>query len=491
MTKNTNSEAWSNAVIKPIYPVHQPYSNAASSPKVGNQKKSTPPLPPPPNLKLTRSQAQAESVVMPETTSQSSSPTPTNTPYEIHTEGPLTYFNYYFEDVVPSATADSHSPAAPSKVTVGLIGAGVVAVTVASGLIIGDALKQPDSETRKPANTVKRSPTNLPRPTTTSPEPLNTPRSTPQSTPQPTIKPRSSQTSNQTSIQSPLQPEYSSPTEAIAAPETIALNPSTPLTPSRPAPATTNRKLPAFANSNLSSVIVRQEAIKQSSASAIAPPETLEPTTAAPESVRPSSPTQATNDQAQPASTPAAITPETASNPTSIQAPTTADEATAPDRTTTPLPPNQDANDLRRFFPERTPVAMGDRAAPAAATNPSTDTKALTQTSTAAAKTQRIQDYLNLAQKANPNPIALMPLSQQAATEASNLPQVGPFAVRQVNPQDYQKEWVVSNKTVEDPAIALAFPAYGFIDYQRQLIVVLQPQLEPSAQSQKLAAPQS
>jgi len=69
-----------------------------------------------------------------------------------------------------------------------------------------------------------------------------------------------------------------------------------------------------------------------------------------------------------------------------------------------------------------------------------------------------------------------MPLSSKAAEEAATKPQIGIFTVRQVNQQDYQKEWLTSNRNPSDPAIASAFPAYGFIDYQRQVIVVLKEQ---------------
>lgn len=78
-----------------------------------------------------------------------------------------------------------------------------------------------------------------------------------------------------------------------------------------------------------------------------------------------------------------------------------------------------------------------------------------------------------------------MPLTQKAADEAVGSKQIGPFAVRQVATQEYQKEWVASNKNSEDPTIAYAFPAYGFIDYQRQVIVVLQSESEASVQSPK------
>lgn len=152
------------------------------------------------------------------------------------------------------------------------------------------------------------------------------------------------------------------------------------------------------------------------------------------------------------------------------------------------MPPAEDANELIRLLFERNKVAMNDRPATLNADN----AKSVNQTAPTAANTQGIKDYLNLGQKANSNSVTLMPLSQRAATEVTNTDQVGQFTVRQVSSQDYQKEWVASNKAVEDPAIALAYPAYGFIDYQRQLIVVLQSPLEnPSAQSKQSVVPKS
>ncbi len=103
-----------------------------------------------------------------------------------------------------------------------------------------------------------------------------------------------------------------------------------------------------------------------------------------------------------------------------------------------------------------------------------------------------IQDYLNRPPKPSADAPSLMPLSSKAAGEAAAKPQIGAFLVRQVNQQDYQKEWQTSNRNPSDPTIAYAFPAYGFIDYQRQVIVVLkeQPDLNP-LQSQRSTVPNS
>lgn len=142
---------------------------------------------------------------------------------------------------------------------------------------------------------------------------------------------------------------------------------------------------------------------------------------------------------------------------------------------------------------------------------------------------QGIQDFLALPQKlSTPKAIALMPLTQQAAVEATNTKQLGQYTVRQVSPQEYQKEWLSSQKTPRTDetssemnagtdaernvvandtgnsaaddvangqatdAIALGFPAYGFIDYQRQLIIVLRDQSETiPMQSQTSGQPTS
>jgi hypothetical protein len=111
----------------------------------------------------------------------------------------------------------------------------------------------------------------------------------------------------------------------------------------------------------------------------------------------------------------------------------------------------------------------------------------------ASALPQGIREYIVLGQKpAEVRRVSLMPLTEKAAAEVVNTKQVGTFAVRQVSPQDYQKEWLSSNpNSSDDPNMALAFPAYGFIDYQRQVIVVLQDKVSAAQPSRKAIASNS
>ncbi|MCY7392310.1 MAG: hypothetical protein LH647_12750, partial [Leptolyngbyaceae cyanobacterium CAN_BIN12] len=101
----------------------------------------------------------------------------------------------------------------------------------------------------------------------------------------------------------------------------------------------------------------------------------------------------------------------------------------------------------------------------------------------------RLQDFVTLAQRAPvTKPMTLMPLTQQAATEAGQYQQLEQFIIRQVAAQDYQKEWSASSKSSDSSG----YPAYGFIDYQRQVIVVLSERTQANpVQSQKATPPNS
>jgi hypothetical protein len=74
------------------------------------------------------------------------------TAYAVRTEGPLTYFQYFLEDRPDAAPADYPVRGARrSPVPAALIGAGVLSATVITGLAIADALKSPGtSQAKKP-----------------------------------------------------------------------------------------------------------------------------------------------------------------------------------------------------------------------------------------------------------------------------------------------------------------------------------------------------
>jgi hypothetical protein len=474
------------------------------------------------------------------------------TSYDKHTNGALTYFNYYFEELATPATPADY-PVSPtrSKIPVGAVGAGVIAATIASGAIISDTFNQPQApQNNQPQDSeIKQSAESLsPRPSITAPEKLETGRSlsaspiesTPTQTPakQPTA---SAQQQTQNTAKSlitsgPLvsnaQPLKLSPLTLNSAPR------STPDTPAAPTQPSNSRTRSNSIKDSIRSAIARQQLANPS---AVAPPENLPPsggfsgmagsTTSSPNSANGTTPTgngatqvanpssaQFPSPPAKSDTTPfssgmstsaASGSPNQAQSPSSSAqggSPATANNSGQPSGiTATGSNPTISGTDsqTRQAVSGQTGNAPGDRlletgntalnrvtSAPAiGSTSPATATG---QSPLASNTSEGIQDYLNHPPKPGAEAPALMPLSSKAAGEAAAKPQIGSFTVRQVNQQDYQKEWQTSNRNPQDPAIAYAFPAYGFIDYQRQVIVVLkeQPDLNP-LQSQRTTTPNS
>jgi hypothetical protein len=87
----------------------------------------------------------------------------------------------------------------------------------------------------------------------------------------------------------------------------------------------------------------------------------------------------------------------------------------------------------------------------------------------------KLQDFLTFPQQnARASAITLLPLTDQAAKELQGSQQIAQFTVRNLAPQDYQQEWLISSKIPEAAEASSSLPTYGFIDYQRKVIVLLQ-----------------
>jgi hypothetical protein len=109
-----------------------------------------------------------------------------------HTNESLTYFQIYLDEVIQSVNAAEYStkrqPVLPSR----LLGTGLVAATVVSGLLIGDAVKEPvPSQALKtpPFKPKQRAVALVPRPVAATPEKLESPRSLSQSGAKPRVAP--------------------------------------------------------------------------------------------------------------------------------------------------------------------------------------------------------------------------------------------------------------------------------------------------------------
>ncbi|MBM0741081.1 hypothetical protein JOY44_05525 [Phormidium sp. CLA17] len=433
-------------------------------------------------------------------------------PYDVHTNGPLTYFQFYLDEVVQSANAAESAEKQQSISTTVLLGAGLVAATVVSGLLIGDALNKPtappDTKT-PPLKPKQRAKVSVLRPVSAAPEKLEAQRSQPQAIPQsvsaPRVSPRQNSV-NQTTPQS-FAPMLPSVTLATV-PETLTVSRSLPakrtvtsapppagMKPlTRPAyqdlPNLQRPPLPPITASNALPV----SAIRETIPTGIAVPESI--------NSEPSGATSTLGNPSQPSSTVA--------NPVSLP-------REQPNAEFSPITPPRVENELaapKPSVPEpatpaaepsqlnSTPSAIeSNNAIESEVPNSATKSAALTDrwsaiaSSSSNSSTQpvgspgRLQDFVALAQRAPvAKPMTLMPLTQQAAEEAGQYRQLEKFAIRQVAFQDYQKEWSASSKSSD----SAGYPAYGFIDYQRQVIVVLteQPQANP-VQSQKVTLPNS
>ncbi len=295
-------------------------------------------------------------------------------PYDVHTKGSLTYFQFYLDEVVQSAHAAQPTKKRQSVSTTVLLGTGFVAATVVSGLLIGDALKPTASLNTKipPLKPKQRAMVLVPRPTLAAPEKLEARRfgsrsqreSQPQAISQSVSAPRAAPSQNPVD---PVPPQRFAPllpsVTLAAVPETLTVSRSS-------APKRTVTGAPA---PNGMKPLVRPSyqdlpdlqrppqtpltALNSPHASAIAPPETINPPQPAVPSipVNPTPPSATLTNPAPPAQPSAESSPVTPLQAESkLTVPTPAESATAPpavstnDPTTNPAPVNStsDATDI-------------------------------------------------------------------------------------------------------------------------------------------------
>ncbi|MGI0491545.1 hypothetical protein ACN4EG_07020 [Alkalinema pantanalense CENA528] len=72
-------------------------------------------------------------------------PEPPQNRYDVHQDGSLTYFQYYFDQEQPPSGGTDYAPQtfSTSKFPTGVVGAGVLAATIVSGFMVAEAMKQP------------------------------------------------------------------------------------------------------------------------------------------------------------------------------------------------------------------------------------------------------------------------------------------------------------------------------------------------------------
>lgn len=80
-----------------------------------------------------------------------------------------------------------------------------------------------------------------------------------------------------------------------------------------------------------------------------------------------------------------------------------------------------------------------------------------------------LRDFLNYKRLSSGSTARVMPLTRQAATEVQHNTAVEQFRIFQLAPREYQTAWVIRKGAVGQQTPT---PTYGFIDYQRQMIVL-------------------
>lgn len=403
-----------------------------------------------------------------------------NALYEAQTVGPISYFNYYFEEMRADTGVTENFPVSGSPyLSRGLVGAGIATALVASGFVIGDAISKANSaQTTQPADSKLRQQSATPeaKPTTAAPERVN---DAPAST-------KPSQRDAKTNSKNLPKNVASAPMK----PSRLAIEPLVNVPSLPPAPPWLNPSLPTAPSAapKAKSQVLSQQmaAIPAPTANASAVPSPI----AAPESLPSAGASVAGNgsmaatSRTREASTVAPVQPmdlktKDLGNAQSEMKPaeTSADVGRGSAAVEVPIATPQEVAPGFTGSESRA-VGQGIQSvlAPTRSTTAPTPQDSAQPASAKPQKAtpQSIQDYLALPQQPATRPLTVMSLTSDAAAEATATRQFGSFNVRQVNLQEYQQEWVNSNRDSTDPAIAYGLPAYGFIDYQRQLIVVLQ-----------------
>lgn len=430
-------------------------------------------------------------------------------PYDVCTEGPLTYFRYYLEDADEFAHRSEQSPRSLQQklVRTGLIGAGVLAA-LASGIAAMDALtkEQPNPNPNQPVTPPKTTPTPenqelsstkaTPQPST--PETIDLSPSSPLQfslTPstsidqlrQPTAQLKQSPNSppvlpalstaqleaTQAAFSLPAPQLSTAPAIAALAPETqpqltLAQNRQ----PSSPEAETTNSIL----NATSSDLVQPEISSPMNLASGaivnnISPPESF---------ITPLSATDAMNAIAAQPLASNSLDAGQSSVPNAAQPSSTTIASNFP-MPTVQMATNADNGNAELALKPNLPTttAPGDRwleavpsqpLAPIVSTaKPSTSTVAQPSVELPEQVSPGVRNLLQPNSQASGIQVAVMPLTQQESQEVAMRDRLGQFKVLRLNQPEYQQEWRTSNGDADSPA-----PTFGFVDYPRQVIAVIQ-----------------
>lgn len=372
-------------------------------------------------------------------------------PYEVCMNGPLTYFRYYFEEVAPAPELFSSTQPRMGvlPLSAGLVGAGIMVASAAAGFT---AVKSMQHDAPSPQAKSRKSSTQdvskTARPTLSTPERIDLyPEQQPAFS---NSKPMSAIATNRPETKLPrlaavdrtrlnTRDRLALPLQTAASsrlPNQRSTRPSQPVA-ARPAAAVrqaevvlASRALPALAESKVLPVPqLPSDRVAASKGADV-------PTAQAP----------------QPAQTPPTPRPEALTFRFTLRS--------AEPTPNTPVEPQI--------------IAANKNLDKAVAANKANDGGKTATLSQLLNSLKGLEDFINLPKIAPKDAaVTLLPLTSQVVSEVGNATQVKQFAILRLGLPDYQTQWLQSSKAVSESASASALPAHGFIDYQRQVIVVL------------------
>jgi hypothetical protein len=433
----------------------------------------------------------------------------THVPYEVRTEGPLTYFHYYFEEA--GSTVDGgtgivqQSPAKflPNRY---LVGAGVLTATALSGLALADINKsqvsakpnvpEPGVQQKTPKATDSTKRLNLIG-TEVQPLQANQPLWSNQANPgvgnTPSAKLMASATTQQRSPKGDALKGDAS--KAQTAGQSNALSTRTqPLRFSlmslprptggmsavqKPKPVATLQQpksvVPQTPQATEPQPLPSPQSSPQSSPQALPSSPALSRTTV------PTENKSIAGSQAAGIARPEILAPQASDASTQSQAPAPIPAQTAlPSPSVSAQPMTQGSQRLETALPEQAGEDL--QSAP----NPALSEKDAAKESLGALNAQSVlpQSIQDLLKRSRPLPtektVSVIPLTQKAAEDVLAMnkaglltDKAGRFTILHFNLQDYQKAWLARNKATQQPILVDAFPTYGFVDYQARIIAVL------------------
>ena len=417
-------------------------------------------------------------------------------PYEVRTEGPLTYFHYYFEEAgstVDGGTEILQPPSAKFLLNRYLVGAGVLTATALAGLALADMNKsqvsakpnvpEPGVQQTAPKATDSTKRLNLIG-TEVQPLQTNQPLWSHQSSPSVSKTPSAKQMASITIPQHGLKGEaLKLPTSDQ--PDTL----STSLKPLYSSPVSLPRSIDGMSVSQRAKSVAKlgqtglrpkpvvAQRLQSAEPQPLSAPQSLSNTSLPIESKNTS------GSQAAGISSPETLAPQVTDASTRYQSPVPFAQTELPLTPLSVQPMTQDKLRLELFLREQAEKDLQN------ASNPVPSGKTATKDSVGGVNTHTVipQSIQDLLDRSRPLPadkaVTVVPLTQKVAEDVLAMnkgrlatDKAGRFTILYFNFQDYRKAWLARSKVTQQLSLASAFPTYGFVDYQDRIIAVFDQQ---------------